>query len=868
MIPKKSAHLAFSGFCGLMLAAFLGQSPSILAQADNHVVVVKATRHAFAPPLSQVKPVPAQTVPARTGRLNSSEADNEMLPGHGLRAGGGVQDSAVQDSVLESSDTQNFSDDETALATTHPLAATAGINILGIGVGFPGYSTQNIVPDTTGAAGPTQFVQWVDDSFAVFNKVTGAVLYGPANGNTLWQSLGGPCANNNINPVVLYDQQAGSWVMTMPAYQTPGYLCVAVSTSSDAVNGGWNLYAFEVPTINVCGCRPMQDYPKWAVWPDGYYVSYNQGWDSNGNTLYEGAAACVVNRSAMLAGDAATMQCFQNTTGTAYGSMLPADMNGSTPPPSGSPEYYASFDYNDASLDVWQFHVNWTTPAASTFTGPTNIPVTPFVEPCGETVTEITYTTGDCVPQAGTTQEVDGYGDRLMFPLVYRNFGSYASLVANHAVDIGSSPQTGIRWYELRNPGSGFSLYQQGTYAPDSNYRWMGSVAMDKAGDIGVAYSVSSSSMSPSIRYTGRLSTDTLGTMEGESDVLSAAGITPGSETTTWHWGGYSSLAVDPTDDCTFWSTAQYIPTTGAHWATRISSFSFPACTSTVDYTLTVGEVGDGTVTSADGEINCINGSGNCSATYAGGTAVTLTASAANGWNFINWSGPCNGGNPCNLNVTSSVTATANFNTAWDVVNKASNTGSPLTTLAIPSTGTGNVIVIGLVFNGTTKVSTVTDNAGNLYVSAGAHSAKGNLSSDIWYALNSKPGATAVSVTFAGAPTHAEMTEWEVAGLANSAPDTTAITSGLVTSTTQAGAAVTTSQTGDFVVAVLFASSAKFSGTLSGSGWTDDFTTNGNGWAHLTGDTSPAGSYQPSWTTANPGGGFATSTVAFFPANP
>jgi hypothetical protein len=852
----KNVRVLRSGSWALVGGLLLASTLLSEAQDRSHALVVNATKHAFAPPLSQVKPI----LP-RMDRLSSSEEAKDRLPGQGLRAG-----DAVQNSVLKISETQN-SAVETTLATLDPLAADAGLNILGIGVGFPGYSTQNVVPDTTGAAGPTQFVQWVDESFVVFNKATGAVLYGPVDGNTLWQSLGGPCANNNINPVVLYDQQAGSWVMTMPIYSTPNYLCVAVSTTSDAVNGGWNLYAFEIPQISVCGCRPMSDYPKWSVWPDGYYVSYNQGLDSNGNTVYEGAAACVVNRNAMLAGDAATMQCFTGT-GTSYGAMLPADMNGSTPPPSGSPEYFASFDYNDQSLDLWQFSVNWTTPSLSTFTGPTNIPVTPFTEACGETVTEITYTTGACVPQAGTSQEVDGYGDRLMFPLVYRNFGSYASLVANHAIDIGSSAQTGIRWYELRNPGTGFSLYQQGTYAPDANYRWMGSIGMDKAGDIAVAYSVSSSSMSPSIRYTGRLSTDALGTMEGEADVLSAAGITPGSETTTWHWGGYSSLAVDPSDDCTFWSTAQYIPTTGAHWATRISSFSFPACTSTVDYTLTVSEVGDGTVTSSDGEINCTNGSGNCSAAYAGGTPVSLTGTGASGWSFINWNGPCNGGNPCNLTVTSNVTATASFNTAWDIINKASAEGSPLTTLTIPSTGTGNVIVIGLVFNGTTKVSTVSDNAGNLYVSAGAHSVKGNLSSDIWYALNSKSGATSVSVTFAGSPTHAEMTEWEVAGLANTAPDATGIASGIVSTTTQNGAAVTTSQTGDFVVAVLFASSAKFSGTASGSGWTDDFTTNGNGYAHLTGDTSPAGAYQPSWTTANPGGGYATSTVAFFTANP
>jgi hypothetical protein len=842
-----------SGLWAVIFGWLLASALLSEAQQQSHVVVVNEAQHAFAPPLSQVKPI----VP-RTNRVTLSEEDKAILPGNELRTGAPVQASATQHS-----DTQR-SEDATPLATLDPLAATPGLNILGIGVGFPGYSTQAVVPDTTGAAGPTQFVQWVDESFAMFDKTTGAILYGPADGNTLWQSLGGPCAEyNDLNPVVLYDQQAGRWVMTLPIYVEPAYLCVAISTSSDAVNGGWNLYAFEVPTTSLCNCRPMQDYPKWAVWPDGYYVSYNQG---GANQVYLGAAACVANRTAMLAGDAATMQCFTNT-GNSYGTMLPSDWDGSTPPPSGSPNYFASFDYNDQSLDLWQLQVNWSNPALSTFTGPTNIPVTPFVEPCGETVTEITYTTGDCIPQAGTSQEVDGYGDRLMFRLAYRNFGSYASLVANHAVNIGSTAQTGIRWYELRNPGTGFSLYQQGTYAPDSNYRWMGSIAMDKVGDIAVAYSVSSSSMSPSIRYTGRLSTDALGTMEGEVDVLAAAGITPGSETTTWHWGGYSSLEMDPSDDCTFWSTAEYIPTTGARWATRISSFSFPACTSTYNYTLTINETGDGTVTSTDGEINCTNGSGSCSAVYAGGTAVTLTATGTSGWSFAGWSGACSGGNPCSFIVNANATASATFSNNWTIVHATSNQGNPLTSLTIPSTGGGNAIIVGLVFNETTKVTSLTDNVGNTYFSAGAHSIKGNLSSEIWYSENSIAGATVLTPSFAVSPTHVEMTAWEVSGLASGLPDAKNTSSGLVTTNNTAGAAVTTSQTGDFVVSILFASSSKFSGMTSGNAFTDDFTTNGNGWAHLTSNTAAPGTYQPSWTSTNTGGGYVTSTVAFLPAN-
>jgi hypothetical protein len=827
----------------LFVGVFLAATPFSWAQGQSNVVVVKATKRAFAPPLSQLVPIAPQSHPV------SSPSDDGDLPMRRPRATAPVQDSILQTSV-----------DAALSPAVATLPTNSGLDILGLGTGFAGYSIQAVVPDTNGAVGPTQFVQFVNESFAVFNKSNGSLAYGPAGGNTLWQALGGPCSSaTNLDEIAQFDKLASRWVMMMPVFVEPEYLCIAVSTTSDATNGGWNLYAFEIPVSPQCGCRMGLDYPKLAVWPDGYYLSYNQGY----NGTFMGAAVCVANRSAMLNGTAATMQCFINTTGTSYGTLLPADVDGTTAPPAGSPEYFASFDYNDQSLDLWQFHVNWTTPSSSTFTGPTNIPVAAFTEPCGETVTEITYTTGDCIPQAGTSQALDSYGDRLMYRLAYRNFGSYASLLVNHAVDTGTGTQTGIRWYELRNSGSGFGLYQQGTYAPDSNYRWMGSIAMDKMGDIALGYSVSSSTMSPSIRYTGRVPTDALGTMESEIDVLSSAGVANGSQTNTWHWADYSSMAIDPSDDCTFWYTTEYIPAKGGHWSTRIASFSFPSCTQS--YLVTVSDAGQGTVTSTDGVINCTNGNGTCSAAYPIGSPVTMSATGASGWTFSGWSGSCSGGNPCNLVVNSNQSATATFSaTNWAIVNKASNTGSPLTSLTIPSTGSGHVIVLGLVFNGTTRVTSVSDNAGNTYVSAGAHSAKGNLSTDIWYALNSNSGATSVTPAFAGLPTHVEMTSWEVAGLPSAAPDATSISSALVTLNNTTGPAVTTSQAGDFVVSILFANSAKFTSISAGNAFTDDFTTNGNGWAHLTSSISPAGTYQASWYTPATSGAYAASTVAFF----
>jgi hypothetical protein len=538
----------------------LSVAPFIQAQSPRHSVVVPATAHVTTPPLREMIALPPRT----TARQSSGR--------------------------------------ETRLSSnaTATLMPNSGLDILGIGNGFSNYSEQADIAVANGAAGATQFVQFVNESFAVFDKSTGDVVYGPVDGDTLWQPLGGPCSTtSDLDAIAQYDKLANVWVMMRPLYTTPPYLCIAVSQTSDAT-GNWNLYSFSIPVDTTeCNCTPMPDYPKLGVWPDAYYISYNQ----SQNLVYEGPAACAVDRSALLAGTgAATMQCFNNFDASTNG-WLPSDVDGTTAPPSGTPNYFMVFDSNNQSLDLWEFHVDWTTPANSTFTGPTNIPVTPFLEPCGDAGTVFTPS-DNCVPQEGTSEELGAFGDRLMYRLAYRNFGTYQAIVANHTVQVASgNDQTGIRWYELQNTGSGFTVYQEGTYSPDSNYRWMGSIAMDKAGDIALGYNVSSSSMSPSIRYTGHLSTDSLGTMESEVDILSSAGVATASQTNTVRWGDYSSMAIDPTDDCTFWYTNEYQPANGDNdWSTQIASFSFPACNGTFTIgsspsSLTVNSGASGTVT-------------------------------------------------------------------------------------------------------------------------------------------------------------------------------------------------------------------------------------------------------------------------------
>jgi hypothetical protein len=288
--------------------------------------------------------------------------------------------------------------------------------------------------------------------------------------------------------------------------------------------------------------------------------------------------------------------------------------------------------------------------------------------------------------------------------------------------------------------------------------------------------------------------------------------------------------------------------------------------TTAQSYTLTVSDVGQGTVTSADGAINCTNGSGTCNAVYLSGSSVTLNATAASGWALSGWSGACSGGNPCSVVMNSNLAATATFTTAWAIVNKASGFGNPITNLTIPATGSGNLIAVAVMFNGTTSVATVSDNAGNAYVSAQARSTVNQFSAEIWYAVNSNSGATVVTPTFNSSPTHVEITEWEVSGLSTEAPDATSIANGKVAANNTAGPAVTTTHSGDFILSILLAGTANFTGITSGNEFTDDFTTNGNGWAHITSDSATAGTHQASWYTASPTGPYCASTVAFLPA--
>ena len=445
-------------------------------------------------------------------------------------------------------------------------------------------------PDTNGAAGATQYVQMVNSDFAVYSKA-GAVLRHATPIDALWSGVGGECAvHDDGDPVALYDQYAGRWLLSQfvaqPAAGESYGECVAISQTGDAT-GAYNLYFFDF------GPDTFLDYPHFGVWRDGYYMSANEF--PTGQETSSGAAAIVYERSKMLAGEPARFVWFDeaaaNPPGGQYIGQLPADADGSRLPPAGEPNVFAEVDdpasvpptsTSDAGFDMrlWNFHVDWSNPEASTFgrdgEPSATIPVAPFVRP------QCVYGYGDCALQKGGPQGLDVLGDRLMFRLAYRNFGDHESLVLNHTVKAGALE--GIRWYEVRSPTSNPVVYQQGTYAPDDSptnplSRWLGSIAMDKQGNIALGFSASGVNDYPSLRYTGRAAGDAPGQMTQAEQVL-YTGQGPQTEP-EGRWGDYSELSVDPANDCTFWFTSEYLTADTVvigSWATRIGAFRFPGC--------------------------------------------------------------------------------------------------------------------------------------------------------------------------------------------------------------------------------------------------------------------------------------------------
>lgn len=419
------------------------------------------------------------------------------------------------------------------------------------GIGANGY----IPPDTNLAVGVTngvtQVVETVNVEFAVYDK-TGTLKKGPVAIDSLFTGVNSLCSSNNGgDPIVLYDQIAGRWLIAQLAYSgSSNYVCVAVSTGTDAT-GTFNAYSFPFGST-------LPDYPKFGIWPGAYYFSANMFKGSS----FLGAQACAFDSAAMIAGSTASMVCYQG--GTSLYNILPASVDGTTSPKDPNTGLFLQF-VAPGTLNLYQLGSVDFSAGTGSFTKVSAISVSPFQEACGGSA---------CVPQPNTSEKLDSLADRLMYRLSYRNFGTYESLLVNHSVQISSaSSQTGIRWYELQKPtGGGWGVHQQSTFSPDtSTYRWMGSIAQDGSGNMLLGYSTSSSSKYPGIAVTGRCFADSPNQMRSETPVFTGAG----SQSNYNRWGDYSSMAIDPTDDTTFWYANEYLPVSGSfNWHTRIASFT------------------------------------------------------------------------------------------------------------------------------------------------------------------------------------------------------------------------------------------------------------------------------------------------------
>jgi uncharacterized membrane protein len=563
-------------------AASLPGSSSLPEGARPSATVSSAVHHDSSDPLTLMRPAArTRSQVVYRPRAHSRNLNVQDVPGSGAAT-------------------------EAAVAQNLPLigfAALAMLNFDGVGNGFTGPAGTFVVPaappTANGDVGPHHYVQVVNDDFAVFDK-SGAVLFGPVAVNTLWSGFGGGCeTSTDGDATVLYDSIADRWMISQSSeLSNPSLQCVAISQTPDPT-GAYYRYSFSYPFVNV--------YPLLGVWPDAYYATFEMV-DPLGNRT-PGPKACAYDRASMLTGAPATQQCFDVPNG--YTVLLPADLDGTRLPPTGAPNPIVAmglFDGtgNGSTLAAWKFHVDWLNPANSTLSGPTTLSVDPYQLTCAtQSLT--------CIPQLNGAQLVS-LGDLLMYRLAYRNFADgHQSLVVNHSVVAGAS--SGVRWYELRlDPLGNPSVFQQGTYAPDANWRWMGSAAMDQLGNIALGYSTSSSSLTPSIRYTGRLATDPAGQMtQGETTVIAGGGSQTGALNEVW--GGLSMMAIDPTDDCTFWYTNEYIPADGAlNWRTRIASFKFPSCGPPAD---------DFTIAASPTSISTLQGG-------SASTTITTTVTAGN----------------------------------------------------------------------------------------------------------------------------------------------------------------------------------------------------------------------------------------------
>ncbi len=458
--------------------------------------------------------------------------------------------------------------------------------------------------DPNGAVGKTQYMEWTNPVYQAYSKTSPyAPVWpsGPMDGSTPWRYHIPDCVGASGNVVVNYDKLASRWVIGRRQANNEGngnelyYYCIAISSADDLRSATWYPYGFDLSSVlgtNSEGHYYYPDYPRISTWPDAYYVTIDVE-DPDEGFIEVGVIACAFDRTNMLKNN--TMRApicfsypktFSDNLFYAH-SLLPADADGTVAPPAGMPEAFASLENPTSgttsnTLNMWEFHVNWNNPSLSTFTGPISFPVNPYTQGC---YTPDLPTNTVCVPEPSTPQTnnfIDSVGDRLMQRLTFRSFGGaqpYWSYVFSTTVQVGTGieSQTGVQWYEFRATPKYTRLAHSGIINPgDYNFRFMPSAAQDKVGNLAVGYSASGYSMHPAIdasylnlRSSSQTPTE-ISLFSGTAD-----------EENTFHWGVYSSMTVDPSDDCTFWYVNEYYTETqltNPTWQTRISNFKLPNC--------------------------------------------------------------------------------------------------------------------------------------------------------------------------------------------------------------------------------------------------------------------------------------------------
>jgi hypothetical protein len=462
-------------------------------------------------------------------------------------------------------------------------------------------------PDPVGDVGPNHYVEMTNLTFAVYDK-SGNRLLGPVDTGTLWAGFVIPdCQDPSGDPIVLYDQFSDRWLLSqfttrgLDDPSLPFYNCVAISATPDPT-GVYYRYAFKTQADpeSPPGGTFFPDYPKYGVWKDSYILTTR---DFGLVTGY-GISVYALEKNKMINGQAKAraVQFFLDSNVVPLELMgdglLPADVDGKVKPKTDAPApivgtqddgagYGGTFD----ALNIWELRVQWNSTATASLTFSAQLPVAPFdsVFPCGVVPSAVPgQPTGrDCLPQPGITDggrylDILSYRQRPTHRLAYRNFGTYESFVTNQAVEA-TPGVAGVRWYEARRTNGAYSIFQEGTFAPnDGVHRWMGSAAMDWQGNMALGYSVvNGTNVFPGVRYTARLAGDPLGQMtQGEGTIINGSGV---QTTTNSRWGDYTSLNVDPVDDCTFWYVNEYYTAAGqasstAGWQTRIGSFKLPGC--------------------------------------------------------------------------------------------------------------------------------------------------------------------------------------------------------------------------------------------------------------------------------------------------